>query len=157
MKIEELEKVLELLKKNEVNEFEFEQEGTKIKLVRGGQFTVSQSVYPQGFAPAFHESTNFTVGQRLPEGEKDEEINPSFIRVESPIVGTFYRKPRPESEPFVSAGDIIKKGDTICIVEAMKVMNEIEAPCNGKVEKVFLNDGHVVEYGELLFLISPTE
>ncbi len=75
--------------------------------------------------------------------------------MESPLVGTFYRKPSPDASPFVSEGDVVKKGDTLCIVEAMKLMNEIEAPCSGKVTKVLPSDGAVVEFGEVLFLIDP--
>jgi acetyl-CoA carboxylase biotin carboxyl carrier protein len=78
-----------------------------------------------------------------------------FVKVESPIVGTFYRKPSPDSDVFVKEGSSVKKGDTLCIIEAMKLMNEIDAPCDGRVEKILLSEGHVVEFGEALFYINP--
>ena len=82
-------------------------------------------------------------------------INPNLKKVESPIVGTFYRKPSPDAPSFVKEGDRVKKGSTLCIIEAMKVMNEIDAPCDGVVEKIFPTEGEVVEFGEVLFLINP--
>ena len=76
--------------------------------------------------------------------------------ITSPLVGTFYRAGSPDAEPFVNEGDHVKKGQTLCIVEAMKLMNEIEAPCSGKIQKICLNDGQVVEFGETLFLIEAS-
>ncbi|MCB0321104.1 MAG: acetyl-CoA carboxylase biotin carboxyl carrier protein, partial [Bdellovibrionales bacterium] len=76
-------------------------------------------------------------------------------KVKSPIVGTFYRKPSPDADSFCSEGDVVKKGDTLCIIEAMKLMNEIEAPISGTVVRIFPEDAQVVEYGELLVVIDP--
>ena len=76
-------------------------------------------------------------------------------KVESPIVGTFYRKPSPDAPPFAKEGDRVAAGDTLCIVEAMKLMNEIDSPCSGTIEKILVADGEVVEFGEVLFLIKP--
>ncbi|NDC38170.1 MAG: hypothetical protein EBZ48_08975 [Proteobacteria bacterium] len=70
------------------------------------------------------------------------------------MVGTFYRKPSPDAEPFVKEGDRVSKGATLCIIEAMKVMNEIDAPCDGVIEKILPSEGEVVEFGEVLFLIA---
>jgi acetyl-CoA carboxylase biotin carboxyl carrier protein len=78
-----------------------------------------------------------------------------YVKVESPIVGSFYRKPSPDAEPFVKEGDVVSKGCTLCIIEAMKLMNEIESPTSGKVVKVLGAEGQVVEFGEVLFLIDP--
>jgi acetyl-CoA carboxylase biotin carboxyl carrier protein len=78
-----------------------------------------------------------------------------FIKVESPIVGSFYRRPSPDAEPFVKEGDVISKGSTLCIIEAMKLMNEIESPASGKIVKILGTEGQVVEFGEVLFLIDP--
>jgi acetyl-CoA carboxylase biotin carboxyl carrier protein len=80
-------------------------------------------------------------------------LDPRLVKMESPIVGTFYRKPSPEARPFVEEGDRVTKGQTLCIVEAMKLMNEIESPTSGVIEKVCVGDGTVVEFGEVLFLI----
>jgi len=84
-----------------------------------------------------------------------ERLRDDFVKVESPIVGSFYRRPSPESAPFVSEGDIVKKGQTICIIEAMKLMNEIPAPCDGRIHSIKLSDGQVVEFGEVMFLLEP--
>ena len=75
--------------------------------------------------------------------------------VSSPMVGTFYRKPAVDAEPYVSVGDTVKKGQVLCIVEAMKLMNEIECECSGKVAEICLDDGQMVEFGEVLFRIEP--
>ena len=75
--------------------------------------------------------------------------------VKSPIVGTFYRAPSPESPPYVEVGSHVKKGDTLCIIEAMKIMNEIEADTEGKVVKILVENGQPVEFGQPLFLIDP--
>jgi acetyl-CoA carboxylase biotin carboxyl carrier protein len=78
------------------------------------------------------------------------------VKVESPIVGTFYRRASPDAELFVKEGDIVSKGDTLCIIEAMKLMNEIEATTSGRLVKILGTDGQVVEFGETLFLIDPS-
>ena len=83
--------------------------------------------------------------------EKDN----NFFSVESPIVGTFYRKSSPEADAFVEVGSKVKKGDTLCIVEAMKLMNEIESPIDGTIEEILIEDSQVVEFGENLFSINP--
>jgi acetyl-CoA carboxylase biotin carboxyl carrier protein len=79
-----------------------------------------------------------------------------YVKVESPIVGTFYRRASPDAELFVKEGDIVSKGDTLCIIEAMKLMNEIEATTSGRLVKILSSDGQVVEFGETLFLIDPS-
>ena len=78
-----------------------------------------------------------------------------YVKVESPIVGSFYRKPSPDAEPFAKEGDVVRKGGTLCIIEAMKLMNEIESPTSGRIVKVLGVEGQVVEFGEVLFLIDP--
>lgn len=75
------------------------------------------------------------------------------LSITSPMVGTFYSKPSPDSEPYVKVGTKVKKGDIVCIIEAMKLMNEIEAECDGEISKVLVNDGEPVEYGKPLFVI----
>jgi len=79
----------------------------------------------------------------------------NLITIKSPMIGTFYRKPSPEKDAFVNVGDSIKKGDTICVIEAMKLFNEIEAELGGKVVKVLAEDGQPVEYDQPLFLVEP--
>jgi acetyl-CoA carboxylase biotin carboxyl carrier protein len=103
---------------------------------------------PAAKGEAVHQSA--TAPDTVSAAEAD-----NLFKVECPVVGTFYRKPSPDANVFVNEGDRVKKGDTLCIVEAMKVMNEVDAPCDGVVAKVCVSDGAVVEYGEALFLIKP--
>lgn len=152
MDIKDIENIIKILKQNEVTEFELEQEGTRVKLSRttGGAFVASEARYEM--VPAVQVATPVPASSN---GIAPQEDLGRFVKVESPIVGTFYRRPSPEAEAFVKEGDTVKKGDTLCIVEAMKLMNEIEAPTSGKIVKVMGADGQVIEFGEVLFLIDP--
>lgn len=161
MDLAELEKIIKMLKAHEVTEFELQREGLSIKLSRlQGSSPATVSLAPNlELQPAIvgtgSGSAHLHV-QPLPNAAaKEPQPDESFLRVESPIVGTFYRKPAPDAEPFVVEGDRVRKGQTLCIIEAMKLMNEIESPADGKIHKILLSDGHVVEYGEVLFLIEP--
>ncbi|MGD1844053.1 MAG: acetyl-CoA carboxylase biotin carboxyl carrier protein [Salibacteraceae bacterium] len=89
-----------------------------------------------------------------PKAPAEEESN--YITVKSPMIGTFYRSPKPDADPFISVGDEIKSGDVICIIEAMKLFNEIEAEVSGKVVKVLVDTANPVEYDTPLFLIDPS-
>jgi len=158
MDIEELEKILALLKDNNVTEFELHQDGTQIRLTRGQMVThqtTSASTVVE-LEPAIVNSPNGPSAPIIADAAGAEEEDLSFTKVESPIVGTYYCKPAPDAAAFVESGDRVKKGDTLCIVEAMKLMNEIESPCDGIIKKILLSDGQVVEFGETLFLIDPT-
>jgi acetyl-CoA carboxylase biotin carboxyl carrier protein len=79
----------------------------------------------------------------------------SSVSVESPMVGTFYRAPSPNADPYVREGDVVKEGQIVCVIEAMKLMNEIEAKVGGRIAKILVENGHAVEYGQPLFLIEP--
>jgi len=160
MDIDELEKIISVLKRNDVTEFELNEGGLHIKLQRGSTQILSTPV-PSivSLEPAVMSTVPALIsgGSAAIEGNGSAAaISSNWHKVESPIVGTFYRKPNPEAAPFVSEGTMVKKGDTLCIIEAMKLMNEIEAPISGRVEKIFLNDGQVVEYGEVLFYLNPS-
>jgi len=84
-----------------------------------------------------------------------EAVPSGLVRVEAPMVGTFYRAPSPSAEPYVSEGTVVKEGQILCIIEAMKLMNEIESKAGGRIVKIFVENGHAVEYGQPLFLIDP--
>lgn len=158
MKIDEIAQIINMLKQTDVTEFEIDQDGTHIRLTRGPKpapHAVTQTIIRSDLEPAIVGTVNGLASSAAPAAAAPQEIPSHLIKVESPIVGTFYRKPSPDSEPFVKEGQVVKKGDTLCIIEAMKLMNEIEATTSGKVEKVLLTDGQVVEFGEVLFLINP--
>ena len=159
MDTKELEQILRILKDNDVRDFELDDEGVRIKLSRGPREVLSVTpvssaeAVPMGSGqPYFIPAVATPNGE--PEKEKEEKLPESIVTVESPIVGTFYRKASPDAEPFVSDGESVTRGQTLCIIEAMKIMNEIESPCNGKIVKILLQDGQVVEFGEKLFLID---
>jgi acetyl-CoA carboxylase biotin carboxyl carrier protein len=154
MDIKDIEHIIKMLKQNEVTEFELEQEGTRVKLSRtpAGGFAVSEG--RMELVQAVQQVAVPVVASGNGNGGAQEDLG-RYVKVESPIVGSFYRRPSPDAEPFVKEGDVISKGSTLCIIEAMKLMNEIESPTSGKVVKIMGADGQVVEFGEVLFLIDP--
>lgn len=164
MNLDDIEKIVKILKQSDISEFELEQDGVKIKLSRtsGSRPQASGDIFVSSLQPAITTlpgiptTENFPVSHSVPVGPQGEPgVKTNGVPVKSPIVGTFYRKPSPDAEVFVKEGSDVKKGDTLCIVEAMKLMNEIEAPCSGKIEKILSTEGSVVEYGEILFTIIP--
>jgi len=152
MDIKDIENIIKILKQNEVTEFELEQEGTRVKLARTPAGGFAQAESRMEVVPAVQVALPVAS---ISGGAAPQEDLGRFVKVESPIVGTFYRRPSPDAEAFVQEGDSISKGSTLCIVEAMKLMNEIEAPTSGKIVKIFGAEGKVVEFGEVLFLIDP--
>lgn len=154
MEIKELEQLIGILKNSDVREFDFQKEGVHVKISRGIVAEAAPVIH-YAAGPVQPAIVGAHAGPPPAAGNGHAEIADHLVKVESPIIGTFYRKPAPDQEPFVQQGDVVKKGETLCIVEAMKLMNEIEAPCSGKIEKIMLSDGQVVEFGEILFLINP--
>src|SRR4029078_3013866 len=160
MDIKDLEQLFSILKANDITEFELEREGMKVKLNRGARLVQQVAAASSASAemqPAFSGVPSPAVNSG-PHAAANAApaIDYNLVKVESPIVGTFYRKPSPDSDTFFKERESVKKGETICIIEAMKLMNEIEAPCDGRVDKSMISDGKVVEYGEILFLINPS-
>jgi len=97
---------------------------------------------------------DFKVPTKAENNQKFEQANEvNLVIVESPLVGIFYRRPNPNAEPFVQVGQSVKEGDTLCIIEAMKIMNQVKAPTAGIIEAILIEDGQMVEYGEALFKI----
>ncbi len=143
MELEDLKELIELLKDSDITELQIEKEGTKVKIKRE-KFFQSLEV-PVHKPAAFHEKTS---------AETEEEAQ-RLVTITSPIVGTFYRASSPETDPFVEFGAKVSKGQVLCIVEAMKLMNEIESDVDGIVIKILVENGQPVEYGEPLFLIEP--
>lgn len=153
MDIKDIENIIKILKQNEVTEFELEQEGTRVKLARtpAGGFVHAEA--RMDVVPAVQVAVPVVASSG---GVSIQEDLGRYVKVESPIVGTFYRRPSPDAEAYVKEGDVVSKGSTLCIIEAMKLMNEIEAPTSGKIVKIFGAEGQVVEFGEVLFLIDPS-
>lgn len=163
MDTKELEQIISILRSNGITEFELKRGDMHVKLSREVLNPASNSVAvghpvppmmaPQAMVP-LHTAASVN-GSANGNSAHIADDTAGLVKVESPIVGTFYSKPSPEAGPFVREGDRVEKGDTLCIIEAMKLMNEIEAPRAGKIERVLLGDGKVVEFGEVLFLINP--
>lgn len=161
MDIKELEYILSLLKKNDVTEFDLTRDGTQVKVKRGSMLEIAgagAAALPTADLQRLLSTMQQPVvagGAPAPGVSEAAASNEKLVKVDSPIVGTFYRRPSPDAEPFAREGDFVKKGQTLCIIEAMKLMNEIVAPCSGRIDKVLLADGQVVEFGEVIFLIDP--
>lgn len=150
MNISELKKLIRLFENSEIDELEVESEGTRVKLGKGcGQPVTVMSAQQ---VPAL-QNTQAVVSPATSPAVESSEASGNLI-VKSPMVGTFYSTSAPGSPPFVSAGDTARKGQTLCIIEAMKLMNEIESEVNGKIIKVFPENGKPVEFDEPLFEIE---
>lgn len=158
MDIEELKKLVKLVEKSEIKEIEIEEEGRKIRISKGN-FDAHQAPVHYYHPPQSHHvipPAQVAAGSHAAAEEaKAAEDESKFHPVNSPMVGTFYRSPAEDAEPFVKEGDIVTKGQTLCIIEAMKLMNEIESDIAGKVIKIMVENGSPVEYGETLFKIEP--
>lgn len=148
--IKSVEKILLLAKKHGVAEIEVEDGKNKIRVKTS--LGVAQIVTSVPTMATSESPLPLAESPKKIDGLKSEE---KYVKVISPFVGTFYRSPSPEADPYVKEGQIIKKGDVMCIVEAMKLMNEIESEVSGKVVSVLVENGQPVEYGETLFLIDP--
>jgi len=135
------------MQKSDLTELEIETQDLKLRMGRPGEGTVvTHSVSPP-IAP--QPAPSASVQSAAEEATADSANN-----FKSPMVGTFYRKPSPDDAAFVQVGDHVNKGDTLCIIEAMKVMNEIQADISGQITEVFAEDGDSVEYGQPLFSIK---
>ena len=154
MEMKDIQTILQMLKENEIHEFELEHAGTRIKIARGQVVTTVVAQQPHLAGPIQPAIASSAVAPANNDAHGGAQSHSNAKKVESPIVGTFYRKPSPDAEPFVKEGDRVKKGSTLCIIEAMKVMNEIDAPFDGVIEKILPSEGEVVEFGEVLFLIA---
>ncbi len=146
---EELRRLLRLLEKRGVSEFEYEDEARRLRLVRGaaGRLVVApEPAYP-GYAAPPPAAAAHAPAAAAPADDAGIEY------VTSPFVGTFYRSPSPDAPTFVEIGSAVREGQTLCIVEAMKLMNEIEADCAGTVVEILVENGKSVEFGQKLFKI----
>ncbi len=144
MNIDEIRAIIDLLKDTDISEISIEKEGVKLRLKR--------ERYMGGFEIMERRQAEAGRGE---DSRRTKEDTSHLFTVTSPIVGTFYRAPSPDAEPFVEVGTKVKKGQVLCIIEAMKLMNEIESEVDGVVVRILVENGQPVEYGEPLFLIEP--
>jgi len=156
MDIEDIKDLIKMLDQTSVNEVQVETAGIKVAIrkgITGGQFSET----PINTAAASAPAPAAEKAAATEEEDKAEELPANLVEVTAPMVGTFYRAPSPDSPPYVEIGSTVKKGDTLCIIEAMKLMNEIEAECDGKIVDILVENAQPVEYGQVLFLIAPAE
>ncbi len=142
MELDDIKGLIELLKDTDISELQIEKDGLKIKIKKEKLLSTIEFSKPV----VSHEK------QHTAEPQEDTQ---RLITVTSPIVGTFYRSSSPDAAPFVETGTKVKKGQVLCIIEAMKLMNEIESEADGVIVRILVESGHSVEYGEPLFLIDP--
>lgn len=152
MNNKELEQLFKLLADTDIYEFELEKQNSRIKIKRG---EAQRDVITHHTAlPARREEPQLIEVAALPKKVEAEDELKNVKYIVSPMVGTFYRSPSPESQPYTEAGDMVNKGQVLCIIEAMKLFNEIESDISGRVVKILVENGTPVEYGEKLYAID---
>ncbi|WP_409297850.1 acetyl-CoA carboxylase biotin carboxyl carrier protein [Peribacillus sp. SCS-26] len=160
MKVQEIRELIKLVDQSSLDEFEYEMNGAKLKMKKnspGGEGAVIQQILPaetvrqapvQQAAPA-------APAEAAPAAEiKPEAPEENLHKITSPMVGTFYVSPSPDQDAYVKQGSKVSKSSVVCIVEAMKLFNEIEAEVDGEIVEVLVKDGQLVEYGQPLFLVK---
>tara|TARA_B100000287_G_scaffold133354_1_gene125381 strand:+ start:5631 stop:6086 length:456 start_codon:yes stop_codon:yes gene_type:complete len=151
MKIKEIQDIINFIKKSDLDDVSIETENYKIRVKKNnGNYTTTE--LPKEVKVSAPQSQQ----EEKKVEEKTESTSSNNLIIKSPMIGTFYRSPNPESDPFVSEGDTIKVGQTICIVEAMKLFNDIESEVSGKVVKIFVDDNSPIEFDQPLFEVEPS-
>ena len=145
MDLKEIRKIVELMNEHELSYFHLEEEGVNLKLKKGADIVqVAQAAMPAAAAPV----------AAAPTGDAPAAAAPAGTEIPAPMVGTYYGASSPEAGPFISVGDSVSVGQTLCIIEAMKVMNEIKAEISGTVIAIVAQDGEPVQYGDVLFRVE---
>ena len=153
MDLRKLKKLIDLVQESGIAELEITEGEEKVKIVKGGQVSIA-AVAPvhvapvEARAPAPGGAAPTPAAAEAPAGQEGHVVK-------APMVGTFYRSPAPDADPFVELGDVIEVGQTVCIIEAMKLMNEIEAETKGRVVRILVENAQPVEFGQKLFLVEP--
>ena len=153
MKIKEIQEIINFIKKSDLDDVSIETENIKIRVKKNNRnFTTKEQ--PKIVKTEIQPEAS-PVENKVPEEKKEKTSNNNII-IKSPMIGTFFRSPNPESDPFINEGDSIKVGQTICIVEAMKLFNDIESEISGKIVKILVDDNSPVEYDQPLFEVDPS-
>jgi acetyl-CoA carboxylase biotin carboxyl carrier protein len=157
MDFDDIKQILDMMREHELAEFELERDNVKLRLKKHSSGHWVSTVPPQGpphpgVANSAPPPAAGAGGNPVLTAAEDEL---ELAMVKSPIVGTFYRASEPAAKPYAEVGDVVKKGQVLCIIEAMKLMNEINAEIDGEVIKVYVENGQPVQYGERLFAIKP--
>lgn len=147
MDLEQIEELIEILKETEVSELNVEEDELKINIKRGFNNVVENQ-------PVVTNRVSNETKEENKKSQNDDEKQEDREEIVAPMVGTFYRSPSPEADSFVEVGDIVESGEVVCILEAMKLMNEIESESKCKIIDVLVEDGEAIEYGQPLFEIE---
>jgi len=159
MNIKELKEIIKLMEENKLTELEIEEDGFKVKLKKSNGTMLVQEA---GMAPqvplTVQQVPPHIIGAALPQtapaAAKKDEDDPSIVIVRAPMVGTFYQAPAPNAAPFVNIGQDVNVDDTLCIIEAMKLMNEIKSEIKGKIVDILVTNGQAVEFDQPLFKVK---
>lgn len=151
--VRKIRRLIELMKEHDLNEIDLRDGEVRVRLRKGGETIVAETRPPLAYAPGPVAAAPAPSGGAAPAAPAAPVDNLPVIK--SPMVGTFYLSPNPESPPFVKVGDHIGADSTVCIIEAMKVFNEIPAEMTGKIVAILVENGAPVEYGQPLFRIDP--
>jgi len=152
MNLKELKEIIDIVSsKDSIEELEFEKSGVRLRIRRTSTYGTAVP------APVTVTASSSVAAHPAPQAPSQPSIQTEeeLYYIKSPIVGTFYKSPSPDSDPFVAVGDFVEKGSVVCIIEAMKLMNEIESDVAGEVVSILVDNGQPVEYGERLFAIRP--
>jgi acetyl-CoA carboxylase biotin carboxyl carrier protein len=153
MEFEDIERILELVRQHDLAEFEVEQNGLKLRVRKATAALPTPPPMPPAAAHVVHAAAPLQSPQPLPSAAPSETDAVELAVVKSPIVGTFYRSPEPGADSFVEVGQHVKKDQVLCIIEAMKLMNEITSEYEGEIVSAYVENGQPVQYGERLFAI----
>jgi acetyl-CoA carboxylase biotin carboxyl carrier protein len=152
--LKDIKAIIDLMKKNAITEFELERQDFKIRLKRNGN-GVGAAGYGDDISITSHVAQNLPITAPPSASGIPPAGNPQDIDVQSPMVGTFYRAPSPEAAPYIEVGSEVNPETVVCIIEAMKVMNEIKSEVKGVVTQVLIENGKPVEFGQPLFKLRP--
>jgi acetyl-CoA carboxylase biotin carboxyl carrier protein len=166
MEIKEIRQLIRLVESADISEIEIEEEGRKLRISKNNKHSAEGVIMNPAHMVSYNQQPQ-TAAQMLPAmpnlggpGTLDASIAPAdtagseYQEVRSPMVGTFYRSPAPDADPYIEVGQSVSAGQTLCIIEAMKLMNEIESDFSGKIAKIVAENAQPVEYNQVLFLIE---
>ena len=148
MDLRKVKKLIELLEESGLSEIEITEGDDKVRITKGGKQTPQTNI-----VETTHESETLNPNESIDEHPQPKN-NAEFQEVKAPMIGTYYQSPEPDAEAFVKVGDPISDGDTLCIIEAMKMMNKIESDVSGTIERIMIQNGDPVEFDQVLFLVS---
>ena len=162
MDFKQIQELIKLINKSNIGEVSIEEKGFKLTIKQKEEATQTVIAAPQQYAPAYQAAPQISqapAAAAAPQQEKgrpaQDSASDNFITIKSPMIGTFYRSPAPGKPSFVEVGDEVSVGKVVCIIEAMKLFNEIESEVKGRIVKVLVEDASPVEYDQPLFLVEP--